>query len=178
MRPIRVLFATVGLLAVLGWASACERPPQETSASGVGIEVNPQTVDAGSFVALRANCEDNSVPATVTSGAFGTVTVQPKLNTLTAEVEIPAQINEGAYSVNLVCPSGSTATTSLQVSSKGTTTAEPSMGPHTGGGFIANRGRSLLTGPVIWLIGGAAALVAAGALGAIAVRRRRPRPVR
>ena len=177
MRPIRVLFATVGLLAVLGWASACEQP-RETTASGVGIEVNPVTVDAGSFVALRANCEDNNVPATVTSGAFGTVTVQPMLNMLTAEVEIPAQINEGTYSVNLVCPSGSAATTSLQVTSKGPTTAEPSMGPHTGGGFLANRGRSLLTGPVIWLIGGAGALVAAAALGAITVRRRRHRLAR
>ena len=161
------------LLAVLGWASACEQPGQ-AAAAGVGIQVNPQTVDAGSFVALRANCEDNSVPATVTSGAFGTVTVQPKLDTLTAEVEIPAQINEGTYSVNLVCPSGSAATTSLQVTSKGPTTAEPTMGPHTGGGFLANRGRNWLTGPAIWLIGGAGALLAAGAIGAITVRRRRP----
>jgi hypothetical protein len=158
---------------------ACEQPGESNAtAAGVGIEVNPQTVDAGSFVALRANCEDNSVPATVTSGAFGTVSVQPMLNMLTAEVEIPAQINEGSYSVNLVCPSGSTATTSLQVTSKGTTTAEPSMGPHTGGGFLANRGRNVLTAPVIWLIGGVCALVAAGVLGAVTLRRRRYRPAR
>jgi hypothetical protein len=52
------------------------------------------------------------------------------------------------------------------------------MGPHTGGGFLANRGRSGLAGPEIWLIGGAGALAAAGALGAITVRRRRHRPAR
>ena len=131
-------------------------------------------MDAGSFVALRADCGDNSVPATVTSKAFGTVTVEPYLNLLKAEVEVPARTNEGAYDVNLACRSGSTATATLWVDSK--VTAEPSMGPHTGGGFLANRGRNGLTGPEIWLIGGAGALVAAGALGAITVRRRRHRP--
>jgi hypothetical protein len=142
-------------------------------------------VDAGKFVALRADCGDNSVPATVTSPAFGTVTVEPFLNMLKAEVKVPAQTSQGTYDVNLACPSGSTATTSLRVGSKGPTaepskgpTAEPSMGPHTGGGFLANRGRNGLTGPVIWLVGGAGALAAAGALGAITVRRRRHRPAR
>ena len=127
MRSIRVLFGTVGLLAVLGWASACEQPRQST-ATGVGIDVTPQSVDAGSFVALRADCGDNSVPATVTSRAFGMVTVEPFLNMLKAEVEVPARTSEGAYDVNLACPSGSTATASLRVGSKGPT-AEPSMGP-------------------------------------------------
>ena len=138
-------------------------------------------MDAGSFVALSADCGDNSVPATVTSKAFGTVTVQPYLNLLTAKVEVPARTKEGRYDVNLACRSGSTATASLWVGSNGTaepSTAEPSMGPHTGGGFLANRGRSGLAGPEIWLIGGAGALVAAGALGAITVRRRRHRPAR
>jgi hypothetical protein len=186
------LFGIVGLLAVLGWASACERP-RGSAATGAGIDVTPQSVDAGKFVALRANCGDNSVPATVTSKAFGTVTVEPFLNMLKAEVKVPAQTSEGTYDVNLACPSGSTATASLRVGSKGPTaepsmgptaepsmgpTAEPSMGPHTGGGFLANRGRNGLVGPVIWLVGGAAALVAAGALGAVTVRRRRHRPVR
>ncbi len=184
MRSIRILLGTVGLLALLGWASACEQP-RAANADGVWIEVTPETVDAGSFVALRANCGDNSVPATVTSKAFGTVTVEPFVNILTAEVDIPAQTKEGGYDVNLACRSGSTATASLLVGSKGPTaepskgpTAEPSMGPHTGGGFLANRGRSGLTSPQIWLIGGAGALAAAGALGAITVRRRRHRPAR
>jgi hypothetical protein len=176
MRSIRILLGTVGLFALLGWASACEQPGA-ANAGGVWIEVTPETVDAGSFVALRADCGDNSVPATVTSKAFGTVTVQPFVNLLTAEVDIPARTKEGGYDVNLACRSGSTASASLWVGSKGPT-AEPSMGPHTGGGFLANRGRSGLTGPAIWLIGGAGALVAAGALGAITVRRRRHRPAR
>jgi hypothetical protein len=182
MRSIRILLGTVGLFALLGGASACGQPTA-TTAGGVWIEVNPETVDAGSSVALRADCGDNSVPATVTSQAFGTVTVQPDLNLLTAEVQVPAQTKAGGYGVNLACPSGSTATTTLQVSAKATaqpskTTAAPSMGPHTGGGFLANRGRSGLAGPAIWLIGGAGALAAAGALGAITVRRRRHRPAR
>jgi hypothetical protein len=176
MRSIRILLGTVGLFALLGWASACGQP-RAANAGGVWIEVTPETVDAGSFVALRADCGDNSVPATVTSKAFGTVTVQPFVNLLTAEVDIPARTKEGGYDVNLACRSGSTASASLWVGSKGPT-AEPSMGPHTGGGFLANRGRSGLTGPAIWLIGGAGALVAAGALGAITVRRRRHRPAR
>jgi hypothetical protein len=192
MRSIRILLGTVGVLALLAWASACERP-RGANADDVWIEVTPETVDAGSFVALKADCGDNSVPATVTSEAFGTVTVQPFVNMLTAEVDVPPQTKEGGYDVNLACRSGSTATASLWVASKGPTaegsngptaegskgpTAEPSMGPHTGGGFLANRGRSGLTGPQIWLIGGAGALLAAGALGAITVRRRRRRPAR
>src|SRR5262245_41682627 len=140
MRSIRVFFGTVGLLAVLGWASACQQP-RESAATGVGIDVTPQSVDAGSFVVLRADCEDNSVPATLTSKSFGTVAVEPFLNTLKAEVEVPAQTSEGVYDVKLACPSGSTATTSLRVGSKAPT-AQPSLGPHTGGGFLANRGRN------------------------------------
>ena len=175
MRSIRILLGTVGLFALLGWASACGQP-RAANAGGVWIEVTPVTVDAGSIVALRADCGDNSVPATVTSKAFGKVTVKPFLNLLTAEVEVPARTKEGGYDVNLACRSGSTATATLWVGSKGT--AEPSMGPHTGGGFLANRGRSGLTGPEIWLIGGAGALAAVGALGAITVRRRRHRPAR
>ena len=184
MRPIRILLGAVGLFGLLGWASACEQP-RAANAAGVSIEVTPETVDAGSFVALRADCGDNSVPATVTSKAFGTVTLEPFVNMLTAEVDIPAQTREGRYDLNLACRSGFTATASLWVGSKGPAaepstgpTAEPSMGPHTGGGFLAKRGRSGLTGPEIWLIGGAGALVAAGALGAITVRRRRHRPAR
>ncbi len=176
MRCIRILLGTVGVFALLGWASACERPRAADSAD-VWIEVTPETVDAGSFVALRADCGDNSVPATVTSEAFGTVTMRPFVNMLTAEVDVPAPTTEGGYDVNLACRSGSTATASLWVGNKGPT-AEPSMGPHTGGGFLANRGRSGLTGPEIWLIGGAGALIAAGAFGAITVRRRRHRPAR
>jgi hypothetical protein len=168
-----MLLGTVGLFALLGGASACGEP-RAANAGGVWIEVTPETVDAGSPVALRADCGDNSVPATVKSKAFGTVTVQPDLNLLTAEVEVPARTKEGGYDVNLACRSGSTATTALWVGSKAT--AEPSMGPHTGGGFLASRGG--LAEPEIWLIGGAGALAAAGALGAIAVLRRRHRPAR
>jgi hypothetical protein len=182
MRCIRILLGTVGVFALLGFASACERS-RAADAAGVWIEVTPETVDAGSFVALRADCGDNSVPATVTSEAFGTVTVKPFVNMLTAEVDVPAGTKEGGYDVNLACRSGSTATASLWVGSNDVAveagpTAEPTMGPHTGGGFLANRGRSGLTGPEIWLIGGAGALIAAGALGAITVRRRRHRPAR
>jgi hypothetical protein len=174
MPSIRMLLGTVGLLALLGGAGACGQPTAAT-AGGVWIEVTPQTVDAGSLVALRADCGDNSVPATVTSRAFGTITVQPDNNLLTADVAVPARTTDGGYDVNLTCRSGTTATTTLRVvGSK--VTAEPSMGPHTGGGFLANRGRSGLAGPQIWLIGGAGALAAAGALGAITVRRRRHRP--
>ena len=170
-----MLLKAVGLLALLGGVSACAEP-RTASAGGVWIEVTPDAVDAGSSVALRADCGDNSVPATVTSKAFGTVTVKPDLNLLTAEVRVPARIKAGGYDVNLACRSGSTATTTLRVG--GNATAEPTMGPHTGGGFLAKRGRGGLAGPGIWLIGGVGALAAAGALGAITVRRRRHRPAR
>ena len=124
MRSIRILLGTVGVFALLGSASACERP-RAANAAGVWIEVTPETVDAGSFVALRADCGDNSVPATVTSEAFGTVTMRPFVNMLTAEVDIPARTKEGGYDVNLACRSGSTATASLWVGNNGPT-AEPS----------------------------------------------------
>jgi hypothetical protein len=175
MRSVRLLLTTVGFVALLGGAGACGQP-RAASAGGVWVEVTPATVDAGSRVALRADCGDNSVAATVTSTAFGTVTVRPDLNLLTAEVRVPARTAGGGHDVNLACPSGSTATTSLRVLGS-TATPAPSMGPHTGGGFLANRGRGGLAGPQIWLIGGAGLLAAAGALGAITVRRRR-RPAR
>ena len=176
VRSIRLLLAAVALFACLGGASACGEL-RAANAGGVWVEVAPATVDAGSVVGLRADCGDNSVPATVTSNAFGTVTVQPDLNLLTAKVGVPAQTKDGGYEVKLACRSGSTATTTLRVVGTKATT-EPSMGPHTGGGFLANRGRWGLAGPEIWLIGGAGALAAAGALGAISVRRRRHRPAR
>jgi len=178
VRSIRILFAAVGVFALLGGASACGEL-RASNVGGVWVEVTPAIVDAGSSVALRADCGDNSVPATVTSTAFGTVTVQPDLNLLTAKAEVPARTEARAYEVKLACRSGSTATTTLRVGSTATaapSTAAPSMGPHTGGGFLANRGRGGLAGPAIWLIGGVGALAAAAAIGAITVRRRRHRP--
>ncbi len=181
------LLGVVGLFAVLAAVSACGEPANQAQASnraGEWIEVVPSTVSAGSLVQIRAKCEDNTTPATVTSKAFGTVTIQPQYGVLFKEVQIPPRTAEGANNVALRCRSGAQATTTLWVVAK--SPDRPTTGPHTGGGFLANHGGAnhggdgidRLAGPVGWLAGGAITLMAAAVTGVVSVRRRRRRLAR
>src|SRR4051812_46466581 len=60
------------LTAALAWAvsSTASGAPRSVVAS-IFIEANPGTLPAGTGVGLRGSCNDNLVPATATSGAFG-----------------------------------------------------------------------------------------------------------
>ena len=133
-------------------------------AAAVFVETNPSTVPAGDEVGLRASCDDNLEPATVSSSLFGTVTVSPRYGFLTATVRVPSTTRPGDYQVTLRCPDKRTAATTLHVVAK----VAPARGPATGGGATApGRGAPLL-------IGSGLAVIAAGlVLGAMSVRRRR-----
>lgn len=134
------------------------------SAAAVFVEVNPSTARAGDEVGVRASCDDNLKPATVTAGPLGTVTVSPRYGFLTTTARIPGTTKPDDYEVTLKCPDGGTAKTTLHIVAR----VEPARGPATGGGGTApGRSAPILIG------GGLTALTAGVALSVVAARRRR-----
>ncbi|HEX5542625.1 MAG TPA: hypothetical protein VFX60_13880 [Micromonospora sp.] len=132
-------------------------------AADLFVEVDPSTVQAGGQVNIRASCNDNMLPATVESAAFGTVTVQPQNGVLMGAAMVPATTRSDNYRVRLTCPDGRTTTTRLNVVAG----AMPSRGPAAGfGGAGGQSPGSLL------LTGGLATVVAGTVLGISAYRRR------
>jgi hypothetical protein len=189
MRSYRRLFIGVAPLGLCGLAAALMAPgsawAHEPDAAArqpmAWIEVRPSPVTAGRNVAIRADCGTGETAASVTSTAFGRVSLHPFAGTLFAEVLVPATTRAGSHSVNLACSNGARAETTLRVSSSGAPTGEPSFGPHTGGGFLARADRPEpveTADPMPWRIGGLAALAAALALAAVWLRRGTVRPSR
>ena len=175
MRPLRVLLATAGVSALMvGGCGAAQ-----ANGSGVWVQVNPGTVAPGGIVKITAICADNSNSASVNSIVFGTVTMQTTHTLLTAQVTVPPNAAAGTFAVDLTCRSGSTATTTLIITgSNAVPTAAPSaapatVGPHTGGGFLAGAGGQSHAS-VAWIAGGLTAIAAAVGIGAVSGRRRRP----
>lgn len=157
------VFALV-VFTVLTGSAAVLLGAAPARAGDVFVQVNPSTVEAGFLVGIKASCTDNTLPATVESPAFGTVTVQPQGGQLTAAAMVPAQTRAGSYRVRLDCPDGRNATTNLNV----VTAKHPTRGPATG--FGGGAGGDDLGG---LLVGGGLAITALGAvLGVLAVRRR------
>jgi hypothetical protein len=168
MRFARVLLATAAVLC--GGASCTEAA---ANAAGVWIEVSPATITAGFQVSIRASCGDNANPATVKSNAFGTVTLQPVGGLLSTQVTVPPDTPKGTYDVRLTCPTGSRANTTLTVLNTATVTHQATLGPNTGGGFLAGDGsRPADRSPFVWLGVGLTSLLAAAA---VAVRTKRSR---
>ncbi|MFB9236852.1 hypothetical protein ACFFWC_15030 [Plantactinospora siamensis] len=154
--PAVLLGLVLGVLGVLPGAAPA-------LAADVFVQLNPDTVQAGNLVGIRASCQDNTQPATVESGAFGTLTVQPQQNVLTAAALVPANTRAGTYRVKLNCPGGPDATASLMVLTGG----QPSRGPATGfGGTAGERPGGGL------LLVGLTALVLGAVFGVLALRRR------
>lgn len=160
MQALRV--ATVSLVVAVATVSMAA----PARAAGEFVEVNPETVQAGYLVGIRANCDDNTKPATVESEAFGEVTVRPQYDFLTAAVTVPADTDARRYTVRVRCPSGRSASTRLNVLASG----RPSRGPATGFGGTAGAD----SGPLL-ITGGLAAIAAAAVLGVVTLRRRRIR---
>jgi hypothetical protein len=133
-------------------------------AASIFVEANPSTAPVGDEIGLRASCTDNLTKATVTGGPFGTVTVQPQYNFLTATARVPTSATLGDYTLLLTCPDKKTATATLHVVAR----VAPSHGPATGGGGTApGRHAPMLIG------GGLTAIVLGVALAAASVLRRR-----
>lgn len=167
MRFVRVLITVAMLVLAAGCADAA------ANSAGVWVRVSPTTVSAGYHTQIQASCGESANSATVSSPAFGSVTLQPVAGVLSAKVMIPANTPKGTYDVRLACPTGSQATTTLTV--LGTTlhgeTPPVVPGPGTGGGFLAGRDDAAggdETGgsgsPWVWFGVGMACLVAAGAI--------------
>jgi hypothetical protein len=126
-------------------------PAAPASAAAGYVELNPGTARPGDELAIRAGCDDNLRPATVTAGPLGTLTVSPRYGFLTATRTLPETTGPGDYEVALTCPGGEKATATLHVVAR----VEPHRGPATGGGGTASGPR----GPLL-VIGGALALLA------------------
>jgi hypothetical protein len=195
MRMTRVWIGTVGLATLLAGLAGCSTLQQganKASAAdaaahpnakvagrgGVWVQVTPNNISPGFSVQIRASCSDNTNSATVSSPAFGTVTVLPSNSVLFAEVTIPASTKPGHFDVTVTCRTGSTATTSLTiVVANATMTPTPtqaSRGPNTGGGYLARHGgagtgppgwSTLTSGPLSWFGVALFALLAAAAIG-------------
>ena len=203
MRMTRIWLGTVGLVALVAGLSACTTLQQSAnnasaadaaqhpearvaSRNGVFVQVSPSSMPPGSSVQIRASCTDNSASASVTSQAFGPVTVLPTNNVLFAEVTIPASARPGRFDVTVTCRSGATATTTITiVAVNATVTPTPTMatrGPNTGGGYLAQHGgtgtgpsawSNLTRGPLSWFGVALFALLAAAAIGLRAHRMSR-----
>ena len=179
MRSARMLYGFIALFALLSTGAG---GAQAAAAARVWVEVTPGTITAGSVVSVRADCGDNNNTVPVTSEAFGTITLTPVNSNLAAKIEVPATTAEGGYDVTLACRTGATATTTLwvlnTVGAESAVRAESTVGPATGGGFLAREDRT--PEPNRWPLIGAAALAVALAAVAVAIRpvrrgRRLPR---
>jgi hypothetical protein len=171
-RLIAVALAVAALFAV----TACTQPT--ANAAGVWVRVSPTTVTAGYHTQVQASCGENANAATVSSPAFGSVTLQPVGGVLGATVPIPKNTPRGTYDVRLSCPTGSQATTTLTVLNTVSGPGQPAppvRGPDTGGGFLANNDAPVDRGPMLWLAVGVGSLLAAAA---VARRNKRPALVR
>jgi heme exporter protein D len=161
------------------------------NSAGVWITVSPATINAGSQVAIKADCGDDLNPATVKSTAFGEVALhpaeQPTGRVLMAQVTVPPDTPKATYHVRLTCSTGSRASTTLTVlntaplnsATPNTATAPPrsTLGPNTGGGFLANGSGSAERNPYVWLGVGLTSLIAAAAMTIRTRRRNRLRAV-
>jgi hypothetical protein len=178
MRLQRTLLAGIGLLAIGGitgcaTAAAANTVNRDQSTIGVSIEVSPNRTTAGMAVTVRANCPDNSMTATISSPAFGTFTAtRPSVTSslLQAAVTIPGTVQPGSFTVTVTCTSGASATTKLTIVPANS--AQPTVGPNTGGGYLAS---ALDDGndAAPWLLGGVATLALAGAVKGVSIHRRR-----
>ncbi|HZN76863.1 MAG TPA: hypothetical protein VFC00_34995 [Micromonosporaceae bacterium] len=163
MRALRSLAA----LAVAGGTVLMGAAPAH--AVDVFVEVNPNTIQAGYAVVIRASCGDSVNPGTVKSDAFGEVTLVHQYGFLTATVTVPTNTRPRGYTVKLTCPTGSSATTTLWVVGM----PAPTRGPHTGGGWLAVGGGSDRGLGGMTLVGGGLVVVGVGAGLGLLLRRRR-----
>ena len=161
----RARWAAAGAALFAGSATLLASPAPAHAAT-VFIEVNPSTIRAGFSVSLRASCGSTANPARATSDAFGSVTLTAKDQFLVGTATVPAGKPPHGYAVNLTCATGSKATTTLWVIGA---TDQPTMGPNTGGGYLADRGN----GATMLIAGGLGAVGAGGVLALWAARRRR-----
>jgi hypothetical protein len=168
------LIAASGLVAIAATGSfalsAAVLPATPASASTI-LLITPSTIEAGFAVTLSATCGDNVNPAIVTSKVFGTVTLVPDKGKLHTSITVPLTTRPGTYNVNLSCASGQTTTSTFSVirPTSPPHTANPNLGPATGGGEMAAS-----AGARIAIFGGLGAVVLGVVVWIVSAVRRRP----
>ncbi len=147
-RPVATLArAAVTALAVatVGLAPGALAPAEPAAAATI-LLITPSSVEPGFPLTLSATCDDNLQSATVTSDAFGTVSLLPQGGKLRTTVTVPRNTAPGTYSATLVCSTGAVANNTFDVTRRvtpetvtPTVTFEPNrrIGPATGGGEMA-----------------------------------------
>ncbi len=178
VRLNRALLGIVGLIAI-GGTSACGAVSEAKAANhdqvgAASVEVSPNRANPGQTLTVRARCNDNSTTASVSSPAFGTITASSSGTSsalLVAVVNLSPTLQPGTFNVTATCQNGAMATTKLVIVSPAG--AQPTVGPHTGGGALAGA-VSESNGAAPWLIGSAATLALAGVAGVVSRRRQTP----
>ena len=138
MRSREVL---IGVIALLALSTGCDQSLRangqsaRSSGTDVWLEVSPATVEPGLSVSIRAACGDSTSTATVASKALRTLTLEPSDHLLRGSTTVLRTTKAGKYEVVLTCQTGATARTQLSVVTGGT--APSTVGPATGGGFLA-----------------------------------------
>lgn len=165
MSGFRGIVVAAALLLLLVSAPAAPA----AAAQGVFVEVNPNTIQAGYQVGIHASCGEDLNPASVKSGAFGEITLNPAPGSqfLTGSATVPTDTRAGEYKVDLKCANGATASAELFVLGM----ARPTRGPNTGAGGTAAAAGPGNWGPALLAGTGVAALAAGSIL--LAARRRR-----
>jgi hypothetical protein len=131
------------------------------------LTLNPNSINAGFQIEIRATCGDNLNPAFVSSRAFGSITLLADHGILTDVVTIPKTTAAGTYTVSLQCASGQRSSAELTVLN-GHGKPNVHHGPDTGGGEMAAS-----TGAKLALGGGLLAIVAGVGLWLVSMSRRR-----
>src|ERR1700709_2209850 len=109
IRRLRICFASI--VSVLALAACVP-----ANASGITVlSLSPSSIRAGFQIEINATCLDNLNTATVSSRAFGRLTLVPDHGLLMTEVTIPSDTVPGPYSVNLSCASGGHSSAELTV---------------------------------------------------------------
>jgi hypothetical protein len=162
----RIVGALLATAALAVWPAT----PAQAAQGGVYVQVNPNTIQAGFQVGINASCGEDLNPATVTSRAFGEITLNPYPGSrlLSGSATVPSDTEAGEYRVDLECANGATASAELFVLGM----AMPTRGPSTGGGGTAAAGPTDPDRLVPALLGGASAVALAAGLGLLLVRRR------
>lgn len=140
-----------------------------STAHAQGAEVFPGSGTPGTKITVNDGNLCAGTSASATSEAFGTITLSKGTQTMVGSGTV-ANVPSGSYAVKLTCGNGKTASGTFTVTGGTATTAPTTAKPI--GGVKAGGGGTQSDISTAGLAGGGALLVAGGALGVYAMRRR------
>ncbi|WP_436775545.1 hypothetical protein [Yinghuangia sp. YIM S09857] len=140
-----------------------------TAAHAQGAEVFPGSGTPGTSITVNDGNLCAGTAASATSEAFGTITLSKGTETMVGTGTV-ANVAAGSYAVKLTCGNGKTASGTFMVTGGTATTTPSTVKPN--GGVKAGGGGTQSGISAAGLAGGGALLIAGGALGVYAMRRR------